>query len=168
MLVPVSYKNLILRRRLALLNKSNFCWVQGSEHASSWQRRQYRGKAEVQNHQLVHLQQNLHLGGDLRAILTSPSPSPSPPPLMIVRLQRLWSWRVWIKWRTWECQKAYCTYCLRIGSLTEKLASNLNYSTKPCRFYWWAHYALIWVHINLSNIQNSMRIYCQGRATWQR
>ena len=41
---------------LALLNKSNFCWVEGSDHASSRQRRPFRGKAKVQNHQLVHLQ----------------------------------------------------------------------------------------------------------------
>ena len=44
----------------ALLNKSNFCWVEGSDHTSSRQRRPFRGKAKVQNHQLVHLQQSSH------------------------------------------------------------------------------------------------------------
>lgn len=34
--------------------------VEGSYHASSRQRRPFRGKAKVQNHQLVHLQQSSH------------------------------------------------------------------------------------------------------------
>ncbi|UCQ27285.1 hypothetical protein DCF83_14925 [Edwardsiella tarda] len=41
----------------ALLNKSNFCCVEGSELRSSQQRRRCRGKTKIQNHQLEDLQQ---------------------------------------------------------------------------------------------------------------